>query len=123
MPKVNRFPHSLAFRLDDAAAAKLRDVADAYGLPPAAFARTAVLRAIDADMSTVPVQRRVANADLVRQAVGELGRQGSNLNQIARAMNAATSADAAKAALIRMEAEHAKALRDIRLALSGRADP
>ena len=123
MPKINRFPHSLAFRLDDAAAAKLHDVANAYGLPPAAFARMAVLRAIDADMSKVPVQRRVANAELVRQAVGELARQGSNLNQIARSLNSTANAEAAKAALLRIEAEYAAALRDIRLALSGRADP
>ena len=41
------------------------------------------------------MRRRVANAELLRRLLAELGRWGNNLNQIARRLNAEATVDAA----------------------------
>lgn len=70
-------------RLTDAEYALYLDRADKAGMPAAAFLRAAALG--DAGPRA---QRRVpANAQMLRQVLGHLGKVGSNLNQIARSLN------------------------------------
>ena len=122
MARETRFPHSFAFRLDNASAAELAAVADAQGVTLGALARQLVLSAIGRQMAVPELVRHVHNADMIRAALGQLGSCGNLLNQIARALNGKRDPDAAKA-LSAMQHEFTKAMRDVRLALAGRADP
>ncbi|AMJ61597.1 plasmid mobilization relaxosome protein MobC [Bosea sp. PAMC 26642] len=82
----NRFPHSLAFRLDGATFEKLCDAASARGVKPAALVREYVIDLLGSAMKA-PRYRRIPHAELLREALVELRRQGSNLNQLAKAAN------------------------------------
>lgn len=79
-------------RVSDEEGARIDEKADAAGLPAAAFMRAAALG--DAG----PRARRRPPADHValRQLLGQLGRVGNNLNQIARALNSGEDHDAAE---------------------------
>ncbi len=87
MPRRNRFPASFAFRLADEDAVRLREVAEAHGYRPAEWARKIVSDVIAVDFVRRNVRLRVLHADLLRMFLGELSRQGNNLNQIAHALN------------------------------------
>lgn len=80
------------FRVAKQEAEKLVAVAAAMGMTPGQMARRIIEREIGLVARTATVRRRVANADLLRQALGELGRVGNNLNQIAAHLNARSSA-------------------------------
>lgn len=75
------------FRIAKEEAVKLVAVADALGLTPGQLARRIIEREIDLLARTATVRRRVANADLLRRSLGQLGLVGNNINQIAAHQN------------------------------------
>ena len=94
-------------RLTDAEYALFLDRADKAGMPAAAFLRAAAL-----DSTGPRAQRRVpANAQMLRQVLGHLGKVGSNLNQIARQLNRGRPDDVDEA-LIAALADYAR-MRDM----------
>ncbi len=76
------------FRVATEEAEKLVKVAAAMGLTPGQMARRIIEREVGLMARTATVRRRVANADLLRQGLGELGRVGNNVNQVAAHLNA-----------------------------------
>lgn len=78
----------VSFRLPPGDRAKLMEVAAAQGLTAGQFARKIVARDLGLQARLNHVRRAVANADLLRRLLGELGRVGNNLNQIAARLNA-----------------------------------
>jgi len=75
------------FRIAREEAVKLVAVADALGLTPGQLARRIIEREIGLLARTATVRRRVANADLLRRSLGQLGLVGNNINQIAAHQN------------------------------------
>lgn len=71
--------------------------ADAQGLGPSSFARVATLRAAGRTSPAIR-KRHDAIADVVGPVLGELGRIGSNVNQIAKVANSTGNASAIAAA-------------------------
>lgn len=90
MPRgaINNYPRSFAFRLTTVDGARLDAVAAAQGTTSGEWARQAVSAALGLAYQRRAMRRRVANADLLRRMLGELGRQGGNLNQVAGRLNA-----------------------------------
>ena len=117
-----QLPHLIAFRLDDAGKTALDAVSDACGMKPAAFARKIVLEAVDAAASAPPIRRRVMHAEELRLLLAELGRQGSNLNQLARHVNIGGRAAELSGVVDMLRAEHARALAAVTRLLVGAAE-
>lgn len=82
-----------------------RAAADA-GLGPSAFARIAVVKAAGGRPTPVRKRRSVL-ARAIADGLGEVARQGNNLNQIARRVNGGGSVEASELAEIRAELERA----------------
>ncbi|PZQ87077.1 MAG: hypothetical protein DI534_15415 [Leifsonia xyli] len=89
--KKNEKSRPFVFRVGKEEAEKLVAVAAAMGLTPGQLARRIIEREIGLIARTATVRRRVANADLLRQGLGELGRVGNNVNQVAAHLNAGRS--------------------------------
>jgi hypothetical protein len=119
--KKNQFPHALAFRVDDATFEKLTLVAEAFGQTPGGFARHVVCTAIGSTLVSPKVKRVMANGSAIRKLIGELGRHGSLLNQIARSLNMNSDPKAGEA-LASMRHEYELTLKALRLALAGDGD-
>lgn len=119
---ATQYPCSFAFRLDDETAAMLCAVADAHGLKPAVFARQVIVREIGAAMELPPVQRRIMNAELFRAALGELSRQGNNLNQLTHALNRGEPPRLVLPSLDNLQAELVAAMRRITVAMGVGSD-
>lgn len=88
--ETRRLTRTTTLRLSEAEVEALRLAADERGLGPSALARVLVLRGIG-----LPGTARGRRSELSRSVaavLGELGRIGSNLNQLARVAN--TSGDA-----------------------------
>ncbi len=117
-----QYPCSFAFRLDDETAARLCDVADAHGIKPAVFAREVIVREIGAAMELPPIRRRIMNAELFREALAELSRQGNNLNQIAHRLNTGEPPKYAIASLEILQAALVAAMRRITAAMGVGSD-
>lgn len=97
----------LFVRLTPEEKAAFLDRADRAGMASAAFARAAL-----AGDAGPRAQRRVpANAQMLRQVLGHLGKVGSNLNQIARQLNRGRPDDVDEA-LIAALADYAR-MRDM----------
>lgn len=79
------------FRVATEEAEKLVKVAAAMGLTPGQMARRIIEREIGLIARTATVRRRVANADLLRQGLGQLGGVGNNINQVAARLNGGRS--------------------------------
>ncbi|MBN9438467.1 hypothetical protein [Bosea sp. (in: a-proteobacteria)] len=75
------------FRIAKEEADKLVAVAAAIGLTPGQLARRIIEREIGLIARTTTIRRRVANADLLRQGLGQLGWVGNNINQVAAHLN------------------------------------
>ncbi|PTM40600.1 hypothetical protein [Bosea sp. 124] len=75
------------FRIAREEADKLVAIAAAMGLTPGQMARRIIEREIGLMARTATVRRRVANAELLRQGLGQLGMVGNNVNQIAAHLN------------------------------------
>jgi hypothetical protein len=87
MARPLQFSVSFAFRVDETTAARMRDVAASHALTPAEWARQVVTESAGVAFNAPQVRRRVLHADILREYLGELGRQGSNLSQIAKSLN------------------------------------
>ncbi|MBP0441510.1 plasmid mobilization protein [Tianweitania sediminis] len=93
---------TLRLSADERAALDL--AAQAEGLGPSAFARLAVVRA--AGGTPTPTRKRRSEiAKAIALVLGELGRVGSNLNQVARRANRGGSVEPAELDAIRSELE------------------
>lgn len=92
MSEKNRFPHSIAFRLDTPTFELLGIAAEAAGLSPGAWVRALVLKGLGSAMKAPKVRRAAANAVVLGTILDELKTQGRNLNQIARTANTTGSA-------------------------------
>jgi hypothetical protein len=92
MTTRNKEPKDLtrpvSFRLPPADRAKLMEVAAAQGLTAGQLARRIVARDLGMVAKLNHVRRAIANAAILRQLLGDLGRLGNNLNQIAARLNA-----------------------------------
>ena len=109
----------IAFRVTSDTKAKLTKVARAHGVGPSAHARDVLLAAIDAAAVTPRVARRVMQGEQLRELLAELGRQGSNLNQVAHHLNAGGRVTEVRDAIDVLRAEHAAALRAVTSFLVG----
>lgn len=92
MSEKNRFPHAIAFRVDDPTHSQLVTVAEAAGVSPGTWVRALVLKALGSAMQAPKVRRAAANAAQLDAILDELKAQGRNLNQIARTANTTGSA-------------------------------
>lgn len=119
----NRYPEVFSFRLTSEAADQLAMIADAYGMQPAVWARQALLRAMDSTMPMPTVRRRVMHRILLRDVLAELLREGNNLNQLVRAINAGGRIPDAIDAVDELKREHAAALRAVVAVLAGDVVP
>ncbi len=77
----------ISFKVTEQAQAAIETVANGQGLRPALWCRMVALREAGAAAEQPRLGRRVADAALLRDILAELGRQGSNLNQLARRLN------------------------------------
>ncbi len=85
------------FRLTSDERAAVAAAADAQGLGPSTFARHATLKA--ADRTPPAIRKRTDDvARVIGPVLGELGRIGSNINQIAKVANSTGNATAIAAA-------------------------
>lgn len=107
MSEKNRFPHLVAFRVDEPTHTKLTTVAEVAGMPVGIWVRALVLKAVDSQMRAPKVRRAAANTVQLHAILEELKAQDRNLNQIARAANANPGAAqiAADVALMRASLE------------------
>ena len=112
-------PDVVAFRIDDETKALLDKVADAYGLKAGPYARKVVLEAIGAAAITPRTSRRVMHGEELRKLLGELGRQGSNLNQLTRHTNEGGRASDLSEVVKQLRIEHGAALRAVTRFLVG----
>lgn len=71
------------FRIAKEEAEKILAIAAAKGMTPGQLARGIIEREVGLLARTASIRRRVANADLLRETLGQLGRVGNNINQIA----------------------------------------
>lgn len=92
----------LTARFNDSEAAAIREKADKRGQSVGALIRTALLDA----PATPTIRRPPVNAKAVALVLGQLGKIGSNINQIAYHLNAGRPGD-------RMEGTIEEALRDL----------
>lgn len=122
---INNFPRSFAFRLTEADGKRLDAAAAAAGTTPGEWARETVSAALGIAFRRRSMRRRVANADLLRQLLGELGRQGGNLNQATARLNAERDVDAlaARHAIEAIRAGQASVVAAILAALGGTDEP
>jgi hypothetical protein len=92
---MTAYPNTFIFRVTPEAAADLKAVAEAAGLKPSAWARRQLLGSVQSAMKEPAIRWQIQNADLKRDLIIELKRQGVNLNQLARAANTSTILDKA----------------------------
>jgi hypothetical protein len=85
MPIVS--PSPLTFKLRPDEREQLRHAAEENGVGPSTFAAEAVRRAIGTARRRPIPQRASEVAEAVREATGQLGRLGNNINQIAHAQH------------------------------------
>lgn len=74
----------IGFRVDATERAEIEAAAEAAGLTIGSFVRDTMLRRV----STKPTRRPSLDRVLLSQLLGQLGKLGGNLNQIARRLNA-----------------------------------
>jgi hypothetical protein len=84
---VNNFPHTITFRLADDTVEQLKKVAGAHGMTHHKYAQALTLRGLGTQVALPAVKVRVVAADVLKQLSVEHVRQGTNVNQIARAVN------------------------------------
>jgi hypothetical protein len=100
----------VSFRLPPPDRAKLKEIAAAQGLTAGQLARKIVARDLGMQLKLNHVRTAIANADLLRRLLGEIGRLGNNLNQIAARLNASGSQSEAACDLDRLRDALEKAL-------------
>ncbi|MBA4220229.1 MAG: hypothetical protein C0458_05820 [Methylobacterium sp.] len=120
--KTDEKSRPFVFRVATEEADKLVAIATARGLTPGQMARGIIEREVDLLARTASIRRRVANADLLRQALGALGRVGNNINQVAAHLNANNPLPLRRDELERMQLDLHSALAAVMAAL-GRRQP
>jgi len=85
--ETRRLTRTTTLRLSEAEVEALRAAAEARGLGPSALARVLVVEGIGRKVSRTRT-KRTELAKAFQAVLGELGRIGSNVNQIARIANA-----------------------------------
>ena len=86
-----QFPHVLAFRLDRNGKEDLEHAAAARGVPAGVLARLLIKKGLRSEMRIPSVRRAIANGSELRELLGEVGKIGSNMNQIARVLNSSAA--------------------------------
>ncbi len=89
--ETRRRRHTKLIRFDDAELAKVEASASQAGLTLASFGRAQML----GEVAIRSVRRPAVEKELLAKVLGQLGKVGSNLNQVARAANT-DGADAAE---------------------------
>ena len=121
--KEIRYPAVVTFRVDDGTKAVIDRVATARGVTPGILCRDIVMKDIGAVLELPRVRREVANRDQLRDLLGELGRQGSLLNQVARRLNIGAPLGAAAQDLAAMRAAYETALARVTIVLGVGREP
>ncbi len=86
-PASNPLTHPMSFRLTDVERDALKAVAASQGIGPATLVRRLAVEAGGLPLPPIAVKRD-ALALVVAKGIGELGRLGNVLNQLARVANA-----------------------------------
>lgn len=114
----------LAFRLTPEDRAVVDAAASAAGLGPTTFARRAALRAAGATSPSYERRSPRPDAAMLDRILGELGRIGGNVNQIAKIANGSGAAGTtAGAACLAMLGELTALRADLLAALDGPEEP
>lgn len=121
--KEIRYPAVVTFRVDEGTKAQIDRAAAARGVTPGILCREIVLQDIGAVLELPRVRREVANRDQLRDLLGELGRQGSLLNQVAKQLNTNGASAPAAQDLAAMKGVYEAALARVTSVLGVGRDP
>lgn len=112
-----QFTKTVAFRVSADTEKELAAVAERLGLSLGELARKLVLEGVGRAAEMPAMRRHVSNPQELRAILGELGRHGSLLNQIARGLNFSGPTKEALDALARIQGEYADAVSVLRRVL------
>lgn len=112
-----QFTKTIAFRVSAETEKELVAVAGQLGLTLGELARKLVLDGVGRAAETPAAKRHVSNPSELRAILGELGRHGSLLNQIARVLNFSGPTKEALDALARIQGEYTDAVSVLRRVL------
>ncbi len=121
--KEIRYPVVVTFRVDDGTKALIDRAAAARGVTPGILCRNIILQDIGAVLEMPRVRREVANRDQLRDLLGELGRHGSLLNQIAKRLNTTGSSAAATQDVASIKGAYEAALARVTIVLGVGRNP
>ena len=113
----------VSFKTDETAQNAIETLAKAQGVSPGSFCRSLVLAEIGVAMPTARVTKQVADRDILRSLLGELGRHGSLLNQVARRANIGAAASELASDLAVMRDAYVQAVQAIASALGVERNP
>ena len=112
-----QFAKTISFRVSAEVERELAAAAALAGSSPGELARKLVLGGVGRGVEAPPARRRIANPEELRAILGELGRHGSLLNQIARVLNTSGPDRDAHKALEEMRGAYTEAISMMRQAL------
>lgn len=112
-----QFTKTIAFRVSAETENELAAIAERLGLSLGELARKLVLEGVGRAAELPAARRHVANPQELRAILGELGRHGSVLNQIARVLNFSGPTKEALVALARIQGEYTDAVSVLRRVL------
>ena len=112
-----QFTKTIAFRVSAETEEELAAIAAQSGVSLGELARKLVLEGIGRGAETPAARRHVANPSELRAILGELGRHGSLLNQIARVLNFSGPTKEALEALVRIQGEYLETVSVLRRVL------
>ena len=113
----------VSFKTSETIQADIEALARMDGVSPGLFCRSIVFAFLGTAMPTARVARKIADRDVLRGLLGELGRHGSLLNQIARKRNLGAASSEIEHDLAAMREAYGAALRAIATALGAGKDP
>lgn len=112
-----QFTKTIAFRVSAETETELGAIAERLGLSLGELARKLVLEGAGRAAEMPAARRHVFHPQELRAILGELGRHGSLLNQIARVLNSSGPTKEALDALSRVQCEYADAVSVLRRVL------
>lgn len=112
-----QFTKTIAFRVSAETERELASIAEQSGLSLGELARKLVLEGAGRAADIPAARRHVSHPQELRAILGELGRHGSLLNQIARVLNFSGPTKEALDALARMQDEYLDAVSVLRRVL------
>jgi hypothetical protein len=116
-------PVLVGFKMQPEAVGRLDVVAKAKGVTRSEFVRSLVCEAVGAEIDVARTTGPVANGEELRAILSELGRHGSLLNQIAKAMNTRGPTPAAHGSLSSMETSYTEVMHTLRRLLGVTSTP